>query len=119
MIWERIGLLWATWKWIVILVLVLILSLWLNVYQYGRGIAAYQEGRVTAMEATIDAAREIATLAKADNTALLSRLDQIAARGERNRTNYGRAAAQAPLPTGCTPGQPRIDAINQALGPQE
>lgn len=110
---------WAAWKWVAILIVLLALSLWLNVHQYGQRVAAFQEGRAVAIEASLGAAQEIARLAKSDNTKLLDRLDKIAARGERNRTTYSKAAAEAPLPTNCVPGQARVDALNKALGPQE
>ncbi len=66
-----------------------------------------------ALEVTAGIARH----AQTDSAELLQRLEAIAARGERTRTIYRAAAAAQPLPANCAPGQARVDAINQALGP--
>lgn len=68
-------------------------------------------------KATIETA--IGSVARADNTALLSELSAIADRGRQTKTVYLRAAGKTPLALQCAPGQERIDAVNASLGPQE
>ncbi|OWQ68458.1 hypothetical protein [Stenotrophomonas maltophilia] len=108
---------WAAWKWVAILAGLLAMSLWLNVRQYGDRREAAAAARAATLEDTLDVTAEIARQARADSAELLQRLEVIAARGERTRTIYRAAAAAQPLPANCAPGQARVDAINQALGP--
>ncbi|HGM7308204.1 TPA: hypothetical protein ACKP7U_000821 [Stenotrophomonas maltophilia] len=95
----------------------LAMSLWLNVRQYGDRREAAAAARAAALEDTLDVTAGIARQARTDSAELLQRLEVIAARGERTRTIYRAAAAAQPLPANCAPGQARVDAINQALGP--
>lgn len=108
---------WAAWKWVAILAGLLAMSLWLNVRQYGDRREAAAAARAAALEDTLDVTAGIARQARTDSAELLQRLEVIAARGERTRTIYRAAAAAQPLPANCAPGQARVDAINQALGP--
>ncbi|HFF3032086.1 TPA: hypothetical protein ACGCGJ_000566 [Stenotrophomonas maltophilia] len=108
---------WAVWKWVAILAGLLTLSLWLNVRQYGDRREAAAAARAATLEDTLDVTAGIARQARTDSAELLQRLEVIAARGERTRTIYRAAAAAQPLPANCAPGQARVDAINQALGP--
>jgi len=108
---------WAAWKWVAILAGLLSLSLWLNVRQYGDRREAAAAARAATLEDTVEVTAGIARQAQSDSAQLLQRLEAIAARGERTRTIYRAAAAAQPLPANCAPGQARVDAINQALGP--
>lgn len=108
---------WAAWKWGAILAGLLALSLWLNVRQYGDRRETAAAARAATLEDTLRVTVEIARQAQTDNAQLLQRLETIAARGERTRTIYRAAAAAQPLPANRAPGQARVDAINQALGP--
>lgn len=108
---------WAAWKWVAILAGLLAMSLWLNVRQYGDRRETAAAARAATLEDTLGVTAEIARQAQTDNAQLLQRLETIAARGERTRTIYRVAAAAQPLPANCAPGQARVDAINQALGP--
>ncbi|HFK2905073.1 TPA: hypothetical protein ACGY7R_000278 [Stenotrophomonas maltophilia] len=108
---------WAAWKWVAILAGLLSLSLWLNVRQYGDRREAAAAARAATLEDTLEVTAGIARQAQSDSGQLLQRLEAIAARGERIKTIYRAAAAAQPLPANCAPGQARIDAINQALGP--
>ncbi|PJL78766.1 hypothetical protein B9Y88_08495 [Stenotrophomonas maltophilia] len=108
---------WAAWKWVAILAGLLSLSLWLNVRQYGDRREAAAAARAATLEDTLEVTAGIARQAQTDSAELLQRLEGIAARGERTRTIYRAAAAAQPLPANCAPGQARVDAINQALGP--
>lgn len=56
--------------------------------------------------------------ARTDNTALLTKLEDIAERGRTDRVIYRNAANKAPLPLECKPGQGRFESINKALGPK-
>ncbi|MBN4984278.1 hypothetical protein JY440_13975 [Stenotrophomonas maltophilia] len=95
----------------------LAMSLWLNVRQYGDRREAAAAARAAALEDTLKVTAGIARQAQTDSAELLQRLEAIAARGERTRTIYRAAAAAQPLPANCAPGQARVNAINQALGP--
>ncbi|HGM6931315.1 TPA: hypothetical protein ACKQDF_000780 [Stenotrophomonas maltophilia] len=95
----------------------LAMSLWLNVRQYGDRREAAAAARAATLEDTLEVTAGIARQARTDSAELLQRLEAIAARGERTRTIYRAAAAAQPLPANCAPGQARVDAINQALGP--
>lgn len=75
------------------------------------------QGQIAGLNATIDKGEAIAGLRAADTAELLSDLEQIAERGRQVRVEYRRAAAAAPLPAGCEPGQGRLDAVNTFLGP--
>jgi len=108
---------WASWKWVAILAGLLAMSLWLNVRQYGDRREAAAAARAAALEDTLKVTAGIARQAQTDSAELLQRLEAIAARGERTRTIYRAAAAAQPLPANCAPGQARVNAINQALGP--
>ena len=108
---------WAAWKWVAILAGLLAMSLWLNVRQYGDRREAAAAARAAPLEDTLEVTAGIARQAQTDSAQLLQRLEGIAARGERTRTIYRAAAAAQPLPANCAPGQARVDAINQALGP--
>lgn len=113
----KLGAWWAAWKWVAILGVLLLASAWLNVVQYGNRRAAEAQARAEALSDTLKITAAIAGDAKADSALLLKRLEGIADRGERVRTVYRAAAAAQPLPANCAPGQARVDAINQALGP--
>ncbi|HDX0792359.1 TPA: hypothetical protein RNS66_000981 [Stenotrophomonas maltophilia] len=108
---------WAAWKWVAILASLLVLSVWLNVRQYGDRREAAAAARAAALAGTLNVTAGIARQAQTDSAELLQRLETIATRGERTRTIYRAAAAAQPLPANCAPGQARVDAINQALGP--
>lgn len=108
---------WAAWKWVTILAGLLAMSLWLNVRQYGDRREAAAAARAATLADTLEVTARIARQAQTDSAELLQRLEAIAARGERTRTIYRTAAAAQPLPANCAPGQARVDAINQALGP--
>ncbi|HGM6050879.1 TPA: hypothetical protein ACKP5I_000962 [Stenotrophomonas maltophilia] len=108
---------WAAWKWVAILAGLLALSLWLNVRQYGDRREAAAAARAATLAGTLKVTAGIARQAQTDSAELLQRLETIATRGERTRTIYRAAAAAQPLPANCAPGQARVDAINQALGP--
>lgn len=114
---SAVGAWWAAWKWVAILAGLLALSLWLNVRQYGDRREAAAAARAATLADTLEVTARIARQAQADSAELLQRLEAIAARGERTRTIYRTAAAAQPLPANCAPGQARVDAINQALGP--
>jgi len=113
----RLSAWWAAWKWVAVLVVLLLASAWLNVVQYGNRRAAAAQARAETLADTLKITAAIADDAKADSAQLLKRLEGIADRGERVRTVYRAAAAAQPLPANCAPGQARVDAINQALGP--
>lgn len=108
---------WAAWKWVAILAVLLLLSAWLNVVQYGHKVAAKAEGKAQGYQEALDRSNGIAAAAQRDNTQLLTDLESIAERGRKTRVVYRTAAEAAPLPSQCAPGQGRIDAVNQALGP--
>ena len=108
---------WAAWKWVAILALLLAGSVWLNVVQYGDCREAAAAARAATLADTLKVTAGIAEQARTDSSALLQRLEAIAERGERTRTVYRATAAAQPLPANCAPGQARVDAINQALGP--
>lgn len=108
---------WASWKWVAILAALLLASAWLNVVQYGNKVAAKAEGKAQGYAEALDRSNGIARAAQDDNTQLLADLEQIAERGRKTKVVYSKAAAAAPLASQCAPGQGRIDAVNQALGP--
>lgn len=114
---SALGAWWAAWKWVAILAGLLVLSLWLNVKQYGDRREAAATARAITLQNTLEVTAGIARQAQTDSAQLLQRLEAIAERGERTRTIYRAAAAAQPLPANCAPGQARVDAINQALGP--
>ena len=49
---------------------------------------------------------------------LLDELVSIADRAQQTKIIYRQAAAAAPLPFGCEPGQARMEAVNAGLGPK-
>lgn len=110
---------WSAWKWVAILVLLLAFSAWLNVWQYGRHAAAKAEGNAAAYAQIASTNADIAKQAQQDSAGLITQLQAIADRGKQVKVIYRAAAAQAPLPDQCAPGQGRIDAVNKALGPQK
>lgn len=114
---QRIADWWAAWKWIAALCLLLLASCWLNVWQYGSHREARASARAEALAETLQITAGIARKARADSAQLLGRLDAIAVRGERVKVVYRDAALAAPLADGCAPGQGRVDAINEILGP--
>ena len=113
----RLSAWWAAWKWVAILGVLLLASAWLNVVQYGNRRAAAEQARAETLADTLKITSAIAGDAKADSEQLLKRLEAIADRGQRVKNIYRAAAAAEPLPANCAPGQARVDAINQALGP--
>lgn len=100
------------------------LNIW-QLYRAGKSADAVEHasqvcelnGQIAGLTATIDKTEAIAGLRAADNAELLANLDEIAQRGQRVRVEYRRAAAAAPLPVGCQPGEGRMDAVNDFLGP--
>lgn len=74
-------------------------------------------GQLVAYKQTDAVNTAIAGQKALDTTALLADLNSIAERGREVRTVYRAAAAKAPLPVNCAPGQERFDAINRGLGP--
>lgn len=59
----------------------------------------------------------LAKRADADNLGLLNDLSAIVERGRVTRVVYRTKAAATPLAANCAPGQDRVDAENQILGP--
>lgn len=110
---------WAAWKWVAILALLLGASAWLNVKQYAWRASAKAEARAETLDDTLKTVAGIARDAQADNAGLLDELGLIVDRGRKTRFVYGKAAAEQPLGSGCAPGQARIDAVNQSLGPKK
>lgn len=51
-----------------------------------------------------------------DHAHLLNELAAISERGQQTRVVYRAAAAKAPLPVNCAPGQERVNAVNATLG---
>jgi len=115
---ERWAAWWAAWKRVLLLAVFLGLSVWLNVHQYGSKREAAADARAKAYAQALTATGEVAKQATKDSDQLLDRLEQIAQRGERTRVVYRDAAAAQPLAENCAPGQARVDAINEGLGPQ-
>lgn len=76
---------------------------------------AIEQGRRQAAEETATRASLIATLAQADNSALLAELAGIADRGRKIRVVYRDRIRELPAPT-CAPGAERMDAVNGLLG---
>lgn len=109
---------WASWKWVAILAALLLASVWLNIVQYGNRVAAKAEAKAQGYAEALDRSNGIAKAAQDDNTQLLAELEKIAERSRRTKIVYSKAAAAAPLASQCSPGQGRIDAVNQALGPR-
>jgi hypothetical protein len=110
---------WSAWKWVLLLVCLLALSAWLNVKQYGWRAEAKAEARAETLNDVLATISGIARDAQGDNAGLLKELGQIVDRGRKTRIVYGKAAAEQPLGAGCAPGQGRIDAVNQTLGPSK
>lgn len=115
-------------KIVAVLFLALAISIGGNVWQlWHAGVSAGRaegenqrevlQSRVTELGRAAAVNGAIAKVARADSTALLNDLAVIAERGRTERVVYRRAAAAAPLPVNCQPGQGRMDAVNAALGP--
>lgn len=98
-----------------------------QVYRAGKGASelAHQtqvcelNGQIAGLEAVVSKNEAIAGMRIADTAELMADLDEIARRGQAGRRDYRAAAAAAPLPASCYPGQGRIDAMNRHLGPRE
>ena len=106
------------------------LSLIANVfglYWLGRNTgAAKKELQVEALQTQVAGFEQAAAVNKvlADRSdkqryAILDELVAIADRAQNTKIVYRQAAAAAPLPTGCEPGQARMDAVNAGLGPKD
>jgi len=112
----RLAAWWAAWKWVAILALACLLLASLNVWQWKRAITAPLRAENAELTETLRRVEKIAGQRNTDDAELLGELRAIAARGQQVRTVYREAAAAAPLPADCAPGQGRIDAVNRALG---
>jgi hypothetical protein len=107
--------------------LALLLSIGGNAWQLYRAGAAHErergalavaerDAKIAGLEASALSTARIAAAARDDHAELLSDLSTIAERGRETRVVYRVAAAAAPLPPECVPGQARIDAVNSGLG---
>lgn len=107
----------------------LVLSLGANAWQLYRAGAAHErergalavaerDGRIAVLQAGLDTNARLAAAAREDHLGLVNDLSAIVERGRTTRVVYQRAAAAAPLPVGCIPGEARVDAVNAALGAQ-
>lgn len=115
---ETLRKLWLTWRHVVMLAVLLVLSVTGNVWQAYRALTAPLRAENKELQQVIDTVADTAKRRNKDDAGLLARLDAIAERAQRTRIEYRTAAAAAPLPEQCAPGQARVDAVNRALGAQ-
>jgi gamma-glutamyl:cysteine ligase YbdK (ATP-grasp superfamily) len=105
----------------------LMLSLGGNAWQLYRSGAAHErvkgalevaqrDGRIAVLEQAASTSDRLAAAAKEHHDVILSDLSAIVERGRQERVVYRQAAAAAPLPVSCVPGQGRMDAVNASLG---
>ena len=109
---------WMTWRHVAVLSLLLVLSLAANTWQAYRALTAPLRAENKQLSRSLGQIEKIAAGRNRDDVELLTKLDAIATRGQAVRIEYRNAAAAAPLPEQCAPGQQRIDAVNRALGAQ-
>lgn len=109
---------WSAWKWVVILLLVCLALAALNVWQWKRAITAPLRGENKVLTEALERYSRMAEDRNRDDSELFTELEAIAERARSTRTVYREAAAAAPLPQQCAPGQARMDAINQGLSGQ-
>lgn len=77
------------------------------------------QGQVNGFERAAAVNSALADRSDKQRYALLDELSSIADRAQNTKIIYRAAAAAAPLPTGCEPGQARMEAVNTGLGPKE
>ncbi len=115
----RLSAWWAAWQWVAILLLVCLALAALNVWQWKRAITAPLRDQNRELTRALDQVAELAAGRNRDDAELIADLERIAERGRTTRTVYREAAAKAPLPEQCAPGQARMDAVNRGLSGQE
>lgn len=105
----------------------LLLSLGGNAWQLYRAGAAHErekgavkaaelEGEIGELKQAAATSDRLAAAAQVDRIGLVNDLSALVERGRHERVVYVRAAAAAPLPVECVPGQGRVDAVNASLG---
>lgn len=114
----RIAAFWAAWKFVVILASVLALSLYTNYRQWRRAIEAPLKAENKALTDWVNTSTQIANERATESATLFERLEVIDQWTSRGITVYQKAANAAPLAPNCAPGQARVDAVNELLGPQ-
>lgn len=115
--------------WVAGIALALVASLSVNgwqLYRAGKASAATAHalekcdlvGQLAGLERVIGQGQDIAAGREEDRAELLAELETIVDRGRKVRVEYRTAAAAAPLPVGCQPGEDRVNAVNDFLGPR-
>lgn len=102
----------SAWKWVLLLLVLLIASVWLNLVQWRDKAVAKSEARAETLADVNRANTIIARENVKDGRELIREIAIVAERGRKERVVYRTVAAPRPLPQGCAPGQPRMDAVN-------
>lgn len=107
---------WAAWKWVAVLLVLCAGLAALNLWQWHLSLTRPIREENKSLASAIRLIEGMAERRDHDDAELLADLTAIAERARSTRVIYREAAAAAPLPSGCGPGQARIDAVNRALG---
>lgn len=114
---ERAATWWSAWKFVVILAAALAASLWVNVWQWKRAIAAPLRAEVAARDEALLKSEQLLADTQSRAAELADAASVAAAQLGSAGAAYANAKKQRPITDPkCAPGQARVDALNKALG---